>query len=180
MEITLRIWHMFRTISVQHEKIIQTCDFFRTISVHSFEIFHYLCTGKSKQNSANMAGTVKDMSLIKQVLQLKQLGESNRGIAKKLPINKETVNSYMSKVESNKWTTWSWSVCSMQVPQLIRMCAYRTFCRCCPTSRNSCPIPRTMLQDKFYMMSTNRSSPMAMDSPSSITISSKIFWPRKM
>nr|WP_294937251.1 IS21 family transposase [uncultured Prevotella sp.] len=43
------------------------------------------------------------MSLIKQVLQLKQLGESNRGIAKKLPINKETVNSYMSKVESNKW-----------------------------------------------------------------------------
>ena len=41
--------------------------------------------------------------LIKQVLQLKQLGESNRGIAKKLPINKETVNSYMSKVESNKW-----------------------------------------------------------------------------
>ena len=50
-----------------------------------------------------MAGTVKDMSLIKQVLQLKQLGESNRGIAKKLPINKETVNSYMSKVESNKW-----------------------------------------------------------------------------
>lgn len=105
MEITLRIWRMFRTISVQHEKIIQTCDFFRTISVHfsansgnlfffpehvrsqkllscafsadassffrsmsvhSFEIFHYLCTGKSKQNSANMAGTVKDMSLIKQ------------------------------------------------------------------------------------------------------------------
>ncbi len=50
-----------------------------------------------------MAGTVKDMSLIKQVLQLKQLGESNRGISKKLPINKETVNSYMSKVESNKW-----------------------------------------------------------------------------
>ena len=32
-----------------------------------------------------MAGTVKDMSLIKQVLQLKQLGESNRGISQKLP-----------------------------------------------------------------------------------------------
>ena len=28
-----------------------------------------------------MAGTVKEMSLIKQVLLLKQLGESNRGIA---------------------------------------------------------------------------------------------------
>ena len=36
-----------------------------------------------------MAGTVKEMSLIKQVLLLKQLGESNRGIARKLPINKE-------------------------------------------------------------------------------------------
>ena len=39
-----------------------------------------------------MAGTVKEMSLIKQVLQLKQRGESNRGIARQLPINKETVN----------------------------------------------------------------------------------------
>ena len=29
-----------------------------------------------------MAGTVKEMSLIKQVLLLKQLGESNRGIAR--------------------------------------------------------------------------------------------------
>ena len=37
-----------------------------------------------------MAGTVKEMSLFKQVLQPKQLGESNRGIARKLPINKET------------------------------------------------------------------------------------------
>ena len=43
-----------------------------------------------------MAGTVKEMSLIKQVLQLKQLGESNRGIVRKLPINKETVNGYMA------------------------------------------------------------------------------------
>ena len=103
MEKTLRIWHIFRTISVQHEKITQTCDFFRTISVHfsaksgnlfffpehvrsqgllscalfatglsffrsisvhSFEIFHYLCTVKSKLNSANMAGTIKDMMTV--------------------------------------------------------------------------------------------------------------------
>ena len=50
-----------------------------------------------------MAGKIKEMSFIKQVLQLKMLGESNRGIAKKLPINKETVNSYMNKIEANSW-----------------------------------------------------------------------------
>ena len=45
-----------------------------------------------------MAGTTKDMSLIKQVLQLKQAGESN-----KLPIDKETVNNYVNTVKSNGW-----------------------------------------------------------------------------
>lgn len=39
------------------------------------------------------------MSLIKQVLQLKQRGESNRGIARQLPINKETVNGYMQIID---------------------------------------------------------------------------------
>ena len=66
------------------QKISEITNFFRHYFLSRTEvIFHYLCTGKSKQNSANMAGTVKDMSLIKQVLQQKQLGESNRGIAKK-------------------------------------------------------------------------------------------------
>lgn len=50
-----------------------------------------------------MAGTVKDMSLIKQVLQLKQLGESNRGVSRKLPIDKETVNTYVKTMQSNGW-----------------------------------------------------------------------------
>ena len=50
-----------------------------------------------------MAGRVKDMSLIKQVLQLKQLGESNRGISRKLPIDKETVNGYVKTMTSNGW-----------------------------------------------------------------------------
>ena len=50
-----------------------------------------------------MAGTIKEMNLIKQVLQLKQLGESNRGIARKLPINKETVNGYMNTINVNGW-----------------------------------------------------------------------------
>ncbi|WP_288763281.1 IS21 family transposase [uncultured Prevotella sp.] len=51
-----------------------------------------------------MAGTVKDMSLIKQVLQLKQLGESNRGISRKLSINKETVNVYVRTMRVNGWS----------------------------------------------------------------------------
>lgn len=50
-----------------------------------------------------MAGTVKEMSIIKQVLLLKQQGETNRGIARKLPINKETVNGYMRIIASNEW-----------------------------------------------------------------------------
>lgn len=50
-----------------------------------------------------MAGRVKDMSLIKQVLQLKQLGESNRGISRKLPIDKETVNGYIKTMTDNGW-----------------------------------------------------------------------------
>ncbi len=52
-----------------------------------------------------MAGKTKDMSIIKQILQLKKMGESNRGIARKLPINKETVNGYIRLQESNKWDT---------------------------------------------------------------------------
>ena len=56
---------------------------FRPIPVHFALAFRYLCTGMfSSKTSTTMAGTVKDMSLIKQVIQLKQLGESNRGIAR--------------------------------------------------------------------------------------------------
>jgi biotin operon repressor len=77
--------------------------FFRPMSVHSLAIYVYLCTGKSTSPSTRMAGTVKEMSLIKQVLQLKQRGESNRGIARQLPINKDTVNGYMQTIEANGW-----------------------------------------------------------------------------
>ena len=77
--------------------------FFRPMSVHSLAIYAYLCTGKSTNTSTRMAGTVKEMSLIKQVLQLKQRGESNRGIARQLPINKDTVNGYMQTIEANGW-----------------------------------------------------------------------------
>ncbi|WP_300791784.1 hypothetical protein [uncultured Bacteroides sp.] len=59
------------------------------IPVHSLPGFSFLCACKLKRNSTIMAGTTKDMSLIKQVLQLKQAGESNRGVSRKLPIDKE-------------------------------------------------------------------------------------------
>jgi len=78
--------------------------FFRPISVHPMVFFRYLCTGYySFDTSTYMAGTVKEMSLIKQVLQLKQRGESNRGIARQLPIDKGTVNGYMQAIDSNGW-----------------------------------------------------------------------------
>ncbi|MCF0224530.1 MAG: IS21 family transposase, partial [Fibrobacter sp.] len=51
-----------------------------------------------------MAGTTKEMSLIKQVILLKQKGESNRGIARSLSINKETVNRYMKVITRNGWS----------------------------------------------------------------------------
>ena len=59
------------------------------------------------------------MSLIKQVLQLKQQGESNRGIARKLPINKETVNGYMQAVNANGWQIDS--LLKIEDPELERM-----------------------------------------------------------
>ena len=46
---------------------------FRPIPVHLYVFFIYLCTGKSVNTSTDMAGTVKEMSLIKQVLQMKIL-----------------------------------------------------------------------------------------------------------
>lgn len=66
-----------------------------------------------------MAGTTKDMSLIKQVLQLKELGESNRGISRKLPINKETVNGYINMMKANGWQTDD--LLQMEDPELERM-----------------------------------------------------------
>lgn len=66
-------------------------EFFRSISVHFMSFFRYICMGSTKASDAVMAGKIKNMSLIKQVLQLKERGESNRGIARQLPINKETV-----------------------------------------------------------------------------------------
>ena len=59
------------------------------------------------------------MSLIKQVLQLKQRGESNRGIARQLPINKGTVNVYMQVLDANGWQIEE--LLKLDDPELERM-----------------------------------------------------------
>lgn len=92
---------------------------FRSISVHSFSGFSFLCADKFIRNSTVMAGTTKDMSLIKQVLQLKQAGESNRGISRKLPIDKETVNGYVNTVKANGWNISD--LLEIDDPELERM-----------------------------------------------------------
>ena len=109
----------FRSKPVHFQKEVTANPFFRSISVHFYVFFSYLCTGKSVNTSTYMAGTVKEMSLIKQVLQLKQLGESNRGIARKLPINKETVNGYMNTIETNGWDIGE--LLKIDDPELERM-----------------------------------------------------------
>ena len=86
-----------------YTNVMRKSPIFRSISVHFYRFFSYLCTGSDNRTSTTMAGTVKDMSLIKQVLQLKQLGESNRGISRKLSINKETVNNYVKTMRANGW-----------------------------------------------------------------------------
>ena len=92
---------------------------FRSIPVHFPAIFSYLCTGNLSNTSTYMAGIVKEMSLIKQVLQLKQRGESNRGIARQLPINKGTVNGYMQVLEANGWQIED--LLKLDDPELERM-----------------------------------------------------------
>ena len=59
------------------------------------------------------------MSLIKQVLQLKQAGESNRGVSRKLPIDKETVNGYVNTVKANGWNISD--LLEIDDPELERM-----------------------------------------------------------
>ena len=95
--------HIHSIVGQTYSDVLRHSPIFRSISVHYSRFFSYLCTGINNRTSTTMAGTVKDMSLIKQVLQLKQLGESNRGISRKLPIDKETVNIYVRTMRANGW-----------------------------------------------------------------------------
>ena len=96
--------HIRSILGQTYSDVLRHSPIFRSISVHYYRFFSYLCTGINNRTSTTMAGTVKDMSLIKQVLQLKQLGESNRGISRKLSINKETVNIYVRTMRANGWS----------------------------------------------------------------------------
>lgn len=51
-----------------------------------------------------MAGKTIDMSRIKQLLQLKKLGLSNRQIAKELKISRDKTNEYVRMAELVPWT----------------------------------------------------------------------------
>lgn len=48
-----------------------------------------------------MAGTIIDMSRIKQLLQLKKAGVSNRQIARDLKMSRDKANEYVSRAENN-------------------------------------------------------------------------------
>jgi len=50
-----------------------------------------------------MSGTVTNMSMIKQVLQLHKTGKSNRSIALEVGLDKETVNTYVRTVKANNY-----------------------------------------------------------------------------
>lgn len=50
-----------------------------------------------------MAGKPKSMSLIKQLLKLYQQGYKIKRMARELGISKNTIKSYLSKTEQNKW-----------------------------------------------------------------------------
>jgi transposase len=51
-----------------------------------------------------MAGKIKDMSKVKQMLRLHQNGVSNRQIAAELSVNKETVNRYIKRAKHDHLT----------------------------------------------------------------------------
>ena len=48
-----------------------------------------------------MAGTIIDMSKIKQLLHLKKAGVSNRQIAKDLKMSRDKANEYVNRAESD-------------------------------------------------------------------------------
>lgn len=76
-------------------------NLFRSIPTHFSPKRMYLCP-KIELKSKDMAGITVDMSTIKQMLQMHQLGYSNRRIAKELELDKSTVNKYINTVEDGK------------------------------------------------------------------------------
>lgn len=60
--------HIRSIADLMHVNVMRHSSIFRSISVHFYGFFSNLCTGIDNKTSTSMAGTVKDMSLIKQVL----------------------------------------------------------------------------------------------------------------
>ncbi len=58
------------------------------------------CENELHINRASMAGKPKPMSQIKQLLQLHQQGKGKKFIAINLGISKNTVKSYLAKIDS--------------------------------------------------------------------------------
>lgn len=60
-----------------------------------------------------MAGTIIDMSKIKQLLHLKKAGVSNRQIAKDLKMSRDKANEYVNRAESDplgKMGCFNWTI----------------------------------------------------------------------
>ena len=93
--------------------------FFRSKSVHSVGLSEYLCIRKIIKSDTEMSGKTKDMSLIKQIIQMWMMGESNRSIGRQLPVNKETVNNYARLIKSNGWKYEN--LLNMEDPELERL-----------------------------------------------------------
>lgn len=87
-----------------------------------------------------MAGTIIDMSKIKQLLHLKKAGVSNRQIAKDLKMSRDKANEYVNRAESGclNWTTRSWRSASIRVILHTPMSEWRRSWNCFRTLLSSC------------------------------------------
>lgn len=79
-------------------------NIFRSIPVHYFYLWDYLCVRDKLRYKGVMAGVITDMSKIKQVLIMHKNGISNRQIAKAVDLNKCTVNEYIRKLSREPLT----------------------------------------------------------------------------
>ena len=79
-------------------------NIFRSMPVHFFYLWDYLYVSEKLRHKGAMAGTITDMSKIKQVLIMHKNGTSNRQIAKAVELNKCTVNDYIKKSCSDSFT----------------------------------------------------------------------------
>lgn len=165
----------FRSKPVQSETLMASSLFFRSNAVQSraevvsfpdhtrsLTVVHRISLRCNDKHNAEMSGKPKQMSLIKQVLQLKKLGESNRGIARKLPINKGTVNDYIRQLQANSWDIDELlnlddpelERCSMPARRHIRTREWNSFSNFCLNTRSSLQTRNHTSPDRYCLMNT--------------------------